>query len=65
MKKSTNTLFTIAGPNAHVLGLHQKMLQADGWKGFLSNSDNKNHLIALLVKFLRSPESEECGKYIV
>ena len=31
----------------------------DGWKSFLSNGDTKNNLIALFVKFLKSPESEE------
>ena len=31
----------------------------DGWKRFLSNGDTKNTLIALFVKFLKSPESEE------
>ena len=48
-----------------MLGLHQKMLQADGWERFLSNGDNKNNLIALFIKFLKSPESEEYHKYIV
>ena len=33
------------GPNVHVLGLHQKIPQVDGWKSFLSNEDNKNNLI--------------------
>lgn len=40
-----------------MLGLHQKMLQGDGWESFLSNGDNKNNLIALFIKFLKSPES--------
>ena len=37
----------------------------DGWKRFLGNGDNKNNLIALFVKFLKSTESEEYRKYIV
>ena len=37
----------------------------DGWKRFLSNADNKNNLIALFVKFLKSAESEEYRKYLV
>ena len=41
------------------------MLQANGWGHFLSNGDNKSNLIALFVKFLKSPESEEHLKYIV
>ena len=35
----------------YVLGLHQIILQADGWESFLSNGDNKNNLIVLFVKF--------------
>ena len=37
----------------------------NAWKRFLSNVDNKNILIALFVKFLESPETEEYRKYIV
>ena len=47
-----------------MLGLHQEMLQADGWGCFLSNGDNKNHLIALFVQLLKSSEIEEYRKYI-
>ena len=36
----------------------------DGWKRFLSNSDNKNNLIALFAIFFKSSESEEYHKYI-
>ena len=31
----------------------------NGWKRVLSNGDTKNKLIALFVKILKSPESEE------
>ena len=58
-QKSTNPV-----PNVHMLGL-LKMPQADAWERFLSNGDNKNNLIALFIKCLISPESEEYSKYIV
>ena len=53
------------GPNVHVMGLHQKMPQGDDWERFLSNGDNKNKLIALFVKFLKSLVSQEYRKYII
>ena len=66
VKEGTRTQrSTNPGPNVHVLGLHQKMLQAGGWERFWSNGDNKNILIALFVKFQKSAESEEYRKYIV
>ena len=57
-KRSTNP-----GPNFYVLGLHQKMSEADSWERFLSNDDKKEPF-ALFVKILESPESEEYVKYI-
>ena len=39
------------GQYVHVLSLHQKMLQVDGWERFSSNGYNKNNLIALFVNF--------------
>ena len=45
-KRSTNPV-----PNDHVLGLHQKMPQADGWESLFSNGNKKNNLIVLFVKF--------------
>ena len=52
VKEETRTqTSTNSEPNVHVLGLHQKILQADDWESFLSNGDNKNNLIALFVKF--------------
>ena len=47
-----------------MLGLHQKMSEADSWESFLSNDDNKKEPFALFVKILESPESEEYVKYI-
>ena len=48
----------------NVLGLYQKILQTDAWERFLRNGDNENNLIALFLKFLKPPESEEYHKYI-
>ena len=52
-------------PSIHVLGLHQEILQVDGWENFSNNGDKKNSLIVLSIKFLKSPENEEFHKYIV
>ena len=48
-----------------MLGLHQEILQVDGWENFSNNGDKKNSLIVLSIKFLKSPENEEFHKYIV
>ena len=58
-------IITNPGPNVHVLGLHQKMRKTDGWERFLSDGDNKNNIIALFLKFVKSSESEDYRKYIV
>ena len=51
-------------PNVNVLGLHQKLSQR-GNVLFLSSGDSKSKLVALFIKFLKLPVSEEYRKYII
>ena len=44
------------GPRTFITGFHQKMPQGLRWLQLLNNGDNKNELISLFVKFLKSPE---------
>ena len=60
-QRSTNP-----GPNAHVLSLHQKTPQADGWEVenvFLSNGNHKINLIYCLRN--SALEREEYRKCII
>ena len=44
------------GPRTFPSGFKQKMPQGEKWLAFLSNTDNKNDLISLFVKYLKTPE---------
>ena len=44
------------GPRTFLSGLKQKMPQGEKWLGLRSNTDNKNDLISLFVKYLKTTE---------